>query len=206
MKYFFLCFVLLIACCAHKDSAVNEQRKTLFKTTFNPEKNFANDLKESSDDQLIMTVVTSKRDDYSPDYSLAIAFRWMPSKNGQSYGEYTARMLRVKPTGELVSSYDIGNFEWVETGLSACEGAITAMDGVRISNWQPDIHFALLNIEDREVIMHPAMIRIEMAGDYTTTTYEGWRLAEGPPAAVRALVATLEPCWKPSKSIPPWEK
>ena len=115
MKYFILFCVVLITSCASGSSPVYTQGKALFETTFNPEQNFAHDLEDSTDDQIILTVVTSKRNDYLPDYSLAIAFRWILSKNGQSTGEYTARMLRVKPTDEpLGVSYSIGNLEWIE--------------------------------------------------------------------------------------------
>ena len=184
---------------------VAEEGRALFQTTFNPEQFFAGDIAKDSDDQLIMTVATSKRDDYLPDYSLAIAYRCDPIGDNKCQPNYIARMLRVRPSEGLSNiSYDPEHLEWLEASLWDCEGGISAMESVRKSDWHPDIHYMLLGREDRDLIFHPAMIRIKMVGTYTTTSYEGWVLAQGAPAAVHEMVSILDRCWRPSESLPPW--
>jgi len=195
---------------------------------FDPERTFAGDLRESTDDELVLTVWASARDDYAPAYNLAIAFRCLPSgPAGEWQCGYQARMLRVAPTisegtGESLGLYwqakeaqsasdmrgrlDRAGLQWLEADVNACPKGIFAMDSIRIADWRPDIHYALQEREDREVIMHPAEIRVMMHGSYTRSTYEGWVLANGVPAAVRTLIETLEPCWKPGTSPLPWRR
>ena len=80
------------------------------------------------------------------------------------------------------------------------------MDSVRVADWRPDIHYALQPMEEREIILHPAAIRVSMHGSYSTAPYEGWVLAAGVPAAVTHLLETLEPCWRPADSPKPWRR
>ena len=213
MKALFLFLAVLVlsgitsSCSTIQSETIYKRGKNLFKTTFDPEQNFAGEIIENSLDELIMTVTTSRRDDYLPDYSLAIAYRVVPVSDDKLQGQYIGRMLRVKKTDEPFGfSYKPENLDWMEVNLWDCNGAIAAMDNVRKSDWQPDIHYSLLDVEDREIISHPAEMKVTMTGNYVTTTYKGWRLANGVPAAVREMVSVLEPCWKPSNSPTPWEK
>jgi hypothetical protein len=222
--------VLLTAGCATsqgRDSAFHEGRR-LFQTAFNPERNFAGDIRPSSDDELVLTAAASNRDDYAPSYSLAIAYLCFPA--GDDYrceGRFMARLLRVGPPGEeqidrsfallarvgqaqsaegRVTALEESNLDWLEADLGSCDGAIRAMDSVRVADWRPDIHFRLQAVEDRRMILHPAMIRVRMSGSYITARYQGWVLGTGVPAAIRTLLETLEPCWRPSRSSRPWQR
>lgn len=195
---------------------------------FNPYNAFAGDLRESSDDEMILAVWASARDDYAPAYSLAIAYRCIPPTEGEEWScGYFARMLR---TGDAVENslekglslywqaQEAGNasdmkrhldeaaLDWLEADVAECDGGIFAMDSIRIADWNPDIHYKLQEVEDRELILHPAAIKVRMHGSYATSTYEGWILANGVPAAVQKLVKTLEPCWKSGKSPKPWNR
>ena len=197
----------------------------LFDGAFNPDRNFAGDLEPSSDDQLILTAAASVRDDYIPGYSLAIAYECYHVPGGC---RYVARILRVGP-GHIGAMSDRGfallsrvreaesparlravlessGLQWLEADLSRCEGGIAAMDSIRIADWRPDVHHALVPVEQRDVILHPAMIRVRMSGSYATSRYEGWVLASGVPAAVARFLEVLEPCWFPSPSRPPWRR
>lgn len=196
---------------------------------FDPDRIFAGDLRPGSDDALILTVFASARDDHAPDYSLAIAYRCLPAETeGRDRCGYVARTLRVAPgedaysqslrlnlsrrardpatADDLVRLLDEGSLQWLEADVNACEQGIFAMDSVRVADWNPDVHPALQAVEDREIILHPALIRVRMTGAYTTSRYEGWVLANGVPAAVGQLVRTLEPCWRPATSPRPWER
>src|SRR5688572_13068882 len=75
----------------------------LLKTAFSPDRNFAGDLRSSSDDHLLLTAAASNRDDYAPAFSLAIAYRCLPVSGRESGNwtcRYVARLLRVGPPGE----------------------------------------------------------------------------------------------------------
>jgi len=205
-----------------RPASVEQAGRTLFETAFNPDRNFAGDLRPSSDDEVLLTAAASNRDDYVPAYSLAIAYRCLPvgsdSENWQC--RYVARLLRVRQTdvpwlAELAGArtaaarnavLDAANFDWLEADVTTCAGGIHAMDSVRIADWRPDIHYALQLVEEREIIMHPAMIRVRMTGSYVTSRYRGWRLGPGVPAAVDRLLEVLEPCWRPAGSARPWNR
>ncbi|MDF7776309.1 hypothetical protein P1X14_13720 [Sphingomonas sp. AOB5] len=195
--------------------------RPLFDTVFDPERNFP-DLEKGGDDQMILTVQTSARDDMAPAISLAIAYRCITISPTSCQPTYTARMLRVAPEasqfeasvamlvrlskasndGEARSALDASNLEWVEADVLKCDGGLDALEGVRKADWSPDLHYKLR--AEPEIIMHPAMIRVTMRGDVTTSSYRGWVLAPGVPAAVRTLIATLDKCWKPSSAPKPW--
>ncbi len=191
---------------------------------FDPNRIFKGDLLDNADDQLILTAWGSARDDYAPAYSLAIAYRCFPA---EKRCRYTARVLRTGVTVEDTSRLSLQLFgqartaesawevrrvldkaeiQWLEADVNACPKGIFAMDSVRVADWNPDIHYALQEVKDREIILHPAAIRVRMTGTYATSTYEGWVGANGVPAAVRQLTETLEPCWKPATSPRPWNR
>lgn len=193
---------------------------------FDPVRSFKGDL-EGADDELVLTAWASARDDYAPAYSLAIAYRCLPTaKEGEYECGYTARMLRTggredeferslalvalaKETAdaaEMRQALEGARLEWLEADVEACPNGIFAMDSVRVATWNPDIHPALQAREAREIIMHPAAIRVTMFGSYTRTTYEGWRLADGVPGGIHKLLETLEACWKPGTSRRPWNR
>jgi hypothetical protein len=197
----------------------------LLASTFNPDQAFAGDL-ESSEDELILTAAASARDDYVPAYSLAIAFRCVPIKNGCAK-RYSARMLRAdrdvdKQLGKGIelmrrlseassdedrqAVFDDSGLQWLEADLQTCKDAYRAMETVRSADWRPDIRYEFLEVKDRDILMHPAQIWVRMSGTYSTTRYQGWVLGNGVPAAISKLLGTLEPCWKPSQSPPPWER
>jgi hypothetical protein len=195
---------------------------------FDPERAFAGDLRESSDDAFILTVWAAARDNYAPSYSLAIAYRCMRSAQPEDWTcGFFARTLRTAtatddglskgrdlyayamdaPTApDMRRHLDRAGLEWLEADVAACPNGIFAMDSIRVADWNPDIHFRLQAMEDRQLILHPAEIRVMMSGSYTRSTYQGWVLANGVPAAVRKLVETLEPCWKPATSPQPWKR
>lgn len=196
---------------------------------FDPVRNFAGDLRPSSDDELVLSVRASARDNYAPDYSLAIAYRCTPSDiAGQWRCGYAARLLRVGPSdddGRFERSLLLFNqarsiesvadertrldqapLQWLEADLDTCPNGVFAMDSVRVADWRPDIHYALQPVEQREIILHPAAIVVRMHGTYATSIYEGWVLAPGVPAAIRHLLDTLEPCWRAADSPKPWRR
>jgi hypothetical protein len=195
--------------------------KPLFDTVFNPERNFP-DLAKRGDDQLILTVQTSARDDMAPAISLAVAYRCPSISPTTCQPTYTARMLRTGPEAtqfeasvsllqrlaktdndrEARAAFDASNLEWVEADLLKCDGGLDAFEAVRKADWGPDLHFGLL--AEPQIIMHPALIRVTMTGETTSTSYRGWVLAAGVPAAVRALIAVLDKCWMPSQAPKPW--
>ena len=197
-------------------------------TAFDPSRNFAGDLVPSSADELVLTASASARDDYAPAYSLAIAYRCTASeKSGERRCGFTARLLSTgstteerqalslrlaaqarfaKSAAEVKTYLDKAEVQWLEADVGACPNGIFAMDSVRVADWRPDIHYALQPVQDREIIMHPASIRVRMSGTYTTSTYQGWVLAAGVPAAVQQLMDTLQPCWKPATSLRPWDR
>lgn len=201
---------------------------TVLSDAFDPRKSFAGDLVPNSDDELVLAVWASAREDYAPDYSLAIAYRCVAFETaGERRCGYTARMLRTAATDDerfeksldiaaqsrSVSSaedmrerLDSASIQWLETEVDACPNGVFAMDSVRVADWRPDMHYALKPVEERQIIMHPAAIRVTMHGTYTTSTYEGWVLAAGVPAAVSHLLQTLEPCWRPALSPRPWRR
>lgn len=201
--------------------------QVVLRAAFEPANSFEGDL-TGGDDELVLTATASARDDFAPAYSLAIAYRCIAADNpGQYQCGYTARMLRtgvtdeerfgrslelvaqartVKAASEMRRRLDRAALQWLEADVDACPKGILAMDSVRVADWNPDIHYALQHVEDRELIMHPASIRVRMTGSYATSTYEGWVFASGVPAAVRELAKTLEPCWKPAKSPRPWNR
>lgn len=195
----------------------------LFDTVFDPARNFPG-LKDGYDEQLILTAQISARDDYLPEISLAIAYRCLPIAGDpvRCQPTFTARMLRTgsdetafarsgamlvrlskaRGDSERRAALDASDLEWVEADLLKCEGGLEAFDAVRKADWSPDLHYRMR--EEPEIIMHPAMIRVMVRGDVTTTSYRGWVLAGGVPAAVRALIAVLDKCWTPSKAPKPW--
>jgi len=209
-------------------SAVAEPKKTagqvVLDRAFDPALNFRGD-PDSGGDELVLTVWASARDDYAPAYSLSIAYRCR-METGEYQCAYTARMLRTggrdkefKRSLELVAlakattdatemrrSLEEARLEWLEADVAACPNGIFAMDSVRVADWNPDIHPGLQSREDRDLIMHPAAIRVTMFGSYTRSAYEGWRLAAGVPSGIQKLLETLEPCWKPGTSRRPWNR
>jgi hypothetical protein len=198
----------------------------LFEGAFDPRRNFAGDITPSSDDEMILTVAASGRDDYAPAYSLAIAHLCEPIEGG-CRSRYIARVLRVSADREewfdrglaLVSrvqgvqgaegveaALEESKLQWLQADAAACEGVIAAIDGLRRADWGPDLPASLTARGEGNVILHPAMIRVEMWGSYRHTRYQGWLLDAGLPAAARQLMERLEPCWSPAKSPRPWER
>lgn len=227
-RLFVLAVLLLLAGCASTQGASRPGVAVLLEA-FDPARNFAGDLRPSSDDELVLSVRASARDDYAPEYSLAIAYRCTPSDTeGQWRCGYAARLLRVGlnnedgsfgrslelfgQAGRAASAADMrarldrASLQWLEADVNACPNGVFAMDSVRVADWRPDIHYALQRPEEREIILHPAAIRVRMHGSYSTATYEGWVLAAGVPEAVRHLLETLEPCWHPADSAKPWRR
>ena len=175
----------------------------LFAEAFNPHRFFAGELRSNSDDQLILAVAASARDDYAPSYGLAVAYRCLPNTSSdQRRCSMYARLLRVDAAGgglfplgrpprggwggtrspeELDAALDEAGLDWLEADVAECEGGIFAMDSIRVADWRPDIHYTLQALEDRQVIMHPAMMRVTMSGSYATSTYQGWVLSPGVP-------------------------
>jgi len=193
---------------------------------FDPSRAFAGEIRESSDDRLLLTAVASARDDYAPDYSLAIAFVCRP-EGARCTGGFIARLLRIvseeaeqtsasfqligeaarkgaKPA--LRSALAAGRLAWLETDIATCTGGIAAFDQVRLADWRPDLFYLLQREEDREIVIHPAELRIRMNGSNRSAEWRGWRNANGVPAAVDQLLKVLEPCWQEGKSRPPWER
>lgn len=224
-------FLIVVVGLLSASAAVGAPRKTagqaVLDAAFDPARNFKGDL-VGGDDELVLTAWASARDDYAPAYALAIAYRCLATaKAGEYQCGYTARVLRASADDEgeferslaLVTraratadatemrrALEEAKLQWLEADVEACPNGIHAMDSVRVADWRPDIHYALQDVEDREIIMHPAAIRVTMFGSYTTSTYEGWRLADGVPGAVQHLMETLEPCWKPATSRRPWNR
>lgn len=225
MAKLFIAFVLALLIAS---SAVAEPKKTagqvILDTAFDPDLSFRGD-RDSGSDELVLTVRASARDDYAPAYSLSIAYRCR-MKAGEYQCAYIARMLRtggrdneLKRSLELVAlakatrdatemrrALEESRLEWLEADVAACPNGIFAMDSVRVADWNPDIHPGLQSREDRDLIMHPAAIRVTMLGSYTRSIYEGWRLANGVPGGVYKLLETLEPCWKSGTSRRPWNR
>lgn len=223
---------LLAASPAHaatSDFAIYTFGRSLFDSVFNPASLFGGDIRPSSADGLVLTAVGSARDDYVPYYSVAVAYRCVPSGESDTRPcSMFARMLRLgsitddnrmsrglslvrslastRTPEELNAALDAAELEWLEADVAACEGGIFALDSIRVADWHPDIHYTLQPIEDREIIMHPAMIRVTMSGSYTTSSYQGWVLAPGVPQAVRNFLQVMEPCWRPSDTPRPWRR
>lgn len=224
--------VLAAVCLLSASDAVAAPKSTagqrVLDAAFDPDRSFRGDL-NGGDDEVVLTAWASARDTVAPSYSLAIAYRCAATAKSEEYRcGYNARILRVGDRPEAKAFEDSmalaaqasavtdaaemrralarAKLEWLEADVDACPNGIHAMDSVRVSDWRPDIHYGLQAREDREIIMHPAAIRITMSGSYATSTYEGWRLAAGVPAAVIHLLETLEPCWKPATSRRPWDR
>ena len=219
-------------CSAIEEEYLPEARdgpgQAVLDAAFDPDSAFAGDLRDSSDDELILAVWASARDDYAPAYSLAIAYRCISSGAADEWScGYFARMLRTGNTiddgfdkslllfaqaqearsaSEMKRHLDAAALQWLEADVAECADGIFAMDSIRVASWNPDIHYRLQEVEDRKLILHPAAIKVTMRGSYTTSTYKGWLLANGVPAAVQHLVDTLEPCWKPANSPRPWHR
>jgi hypothetical protein len=191
---------------------------------FDPERSFAGDIRPSSHDQMILTAAASARDDYVPDYSLAVAYVCRPQAKAMSC-TVTARLLQVKPKEQdsiaaglglarasvrggrskaLGAALAAGSLDWLETDLDRCEGAVAALDEVRRADWGPDLLHIFQREEDQEILLHPAELRLRMTGSYTTSQWTGWRNAAGVPVAIDSLLTRLEPCWAPSQAKPPW--
>jgi len=224
------CVAMTAGCATRGAGAASEDPgQVALGWAFDPARIFVGDVRPSSDDQVVLEVSASLRDYYIPAYSLAIAYRCRAVETlGRIKCGYTARTLRVGPPGE--GQFDRGlmflsrlrnartvqemrplmdgqtGLQWLEADVDACPQGIFAIDSVRVTNWRPDIHYPLQPRNEREIILHPAQIRVKMIGTYTTTTYQGWVLADGVPAAVRTLLDTLEPCWTPATSPKPWER
>lgn len=200
--------------------------RALLAEEFDPARAFAGEIKESSDDQMLLTAVASARDDYAPDYSLAIAYVCRP-EGSRCTGGFIARLLRVVSAEEhqtsdsfrlikeaarngrkpaMRSALAAGRLAWLEADLAACTGGIEAFDAVRLADWRPDLFYLLQQQEDREILMHPAELRVGMKGTHSAAKWRGWRNGSGVPAAANKLLEVLEPCWKPGKSRPPWER
>jgi hypothetical protein len=187
---------------------------------FDPDQNFKGDIRPSSDDEMVLTAWASARDDYAPAYSLAIAYRCLPTENPSQWRcSFVARALRTNASLKLAAQartaesgvemrhrLDEAKLEWLEADVNACPKGIFAMDSVRVADWRPDIHYALQEKNDRDILMHPAQIHVWMHGTYATSSYQGWVASPGVPAAVRQLMETLEPCWKPATSPRPWNR
>ena len=211
--------VLATSGCAAADRSPPTVRagRALFENVFNPERNFAGDLRPSSEDQLMLTAVASSRDDHAPDYSLAIAYRCLTRANGNYECRYDARMLRVPPPqaplmdelaragtrAERDAALDLADLDWVEADILDCDRALLALDIVGMTDWSPDVHYGRQRLE---VIPHPAQIWVRMTGTYATSHYQGWRHGAGVPTAVNRLLEVLAPCWRPSISAPPWRR
>jgi hypothetical protein len=211
--------VLATSGCAAADRSPPAVRagRALFESAFNPDRNFAGDLRPSSEDQLMLTAVASSRDDHAPDFSLAIAYRCLTRANGNYECRYDARMLRMRsPESPLMNelaraatraerdaALDRANLDWVEADILDCDRALLALDVVGMADWSPDVHYGRQRLE---VIPHPAQIRVRMTGTYVTSHYQGWRLGAGVPTAVNRLLEVLAPCWRPSSSAPPWRR
>jgi hypothetical protein len=230
------CRLLLAAVCAAllapPSAAAGRERspvqtgRRLFDGAFDPRRNFAGDITPSSDDEMILTVAASGREDYAPAYSLAIAHLCEPIEGG-CRRRYVARVLRVSADREqwfdrslaLVSRLgparsdeqvaavlEDSKLQWLEADAAACQGVIPAIDALRRAGWNPDLPVSLTPEGAGDIILHPAMIRVEMWGANVRTAYRGWLLDDGLPAAARQLMERLEPCWAPAKAPPPWER
>jgi hypothetical protein len=193
---------------------------------FDPDRIFKGEIRPNSDDEVILTALVGIPDGRIPsipDYSLAIAYRCIDDKASHTtHCCFTARMLRAgvrpedrqwagqarfaKDAGEMRSMLDTTGPQWLEADVDACPNGIHAMDTIRIASWNPDTHYALLPMKDRQVILDPSMTRVSMKGTYVTSTYYGWAGANGVPVAVRKLTETLEPCWKPATAPRPWRR
>jgi hypothetical protein len=177
-------------------------------------------------DEMILTVAASGRDDYAPAYSLAIAHLCEPVRGG-CRRRYVARVLRVaadreqwtgrglalverlgrtRSAQEVAAALDESGLQWLEADAAACEGVFAAIDGLRHADWRPDLPASLTLQGEGDIVLHPAMIRVEMAGANVRTRYQGWLLGDGLPAAALRLIERLEPCWGPARTPRPWER
>lgn len=207
----------------------------LVDVAFTPENNFKGelDLTWASDDELFLTAAVAMRDGRYPVYSLAVADRTRCSQiKGASSctRDFPIRIVRVasgtswedrfRSAGTLLGRLERsrattraairrvlskGGLEWKETDLLSCPGAYEKLEEIRQAPWHPDVHIPFQSEEDRQVWMHPTMIKVRMTGDLTTSRYEG-HIFRPLPEAVEAFVETLEPCWKQAKSRPPWRR
>jgi hypothetical protein len=225
---FALCILGLVATAP----AVARQRSPfetgirLFEGAFDPRRNFAGDIEPSSMDEMILTVAASGRDNYAPAYSLAIAHLCEPIQGG-CQPHYVARVLRVSADRDewtsrglaLVNRVDRtrrvedaeaaledSDLQWLEADAATCEGVIAAIDAVRLADWRADLPASLTPQGEGDIILHPAMIRVELWGAYVRTRYQGWLHGNGVPAAAIQLMERLEPCWRPSRTPRPWER
>jgi hypothetical protein len=193
---------------------------------FDPDRIFKGEIEPNGDSEVILTALVGLpegRIPSVPDYSLAIAYRCVDDEAPHKFHcRFIARMLRAgvgpedrqwarqarfaKDAGEMRRILDKTGPQWLEADVDACPNGIGAMDSIRIASWNPDIHYALLPMKDRQVILDPSMTRVTMKGSYVTSTYYGWAGANGVPVAVRKLVETLEPCWKPATAARPWHR
>lgn len=175
---------------------------------------------------MILTVAASGRDNYAPAYSLAIAYLCEPVK-GSCRSRYIARVLRVSADRQewfglglalvarvqqaegaegVEAALEESKLQWLEADAAVCEGVVAAIDDLRRADWRPDLPASLTAEGEGDLILHPAMIRVEMWGSYRHTRFQGWLLDGGVPAAARQLMERLEPCWSPARSPRPWER
>jgi hypothetical protein len=177
---------------------------------------------ELAGSELILNVAARAKDDILPAYSFAVFYSCTNIGSNQCRRDYLARLLRIPPdeyrnslalAGRLQGAsgdaaarkiMDEAGLDWLQADLRACPDALDALEAVRTSTWGPKPHYGL--VEPDGILVHPAIVRIEMAGMDETTSYKGWVLADGPPAAVRQLLAILDPCWKPAPAPPPWRR
>lgn len=219
---------------ANKVSAADG--RALFNKEFNPQRYFGFDYDGVRPDgsmgveELILTAQVSARDDYLPEYALAIAYTCETDtdKENSFICGYTARMLRVKADQEgsvfgsalkltskvkkargkraRAKAFRRADVEWLESDLiTDCKPAIDVMDKLATkADWKPNLHYTRVKREDRELILHPAQMWITMKGNDQISRWQGWRNADGAAYGIRLLIEELDKCWKPSKAPAPW--
>ena len=116
------------------------------------------------------------------------------------------RVAQADDDANIGRTLDGSGLQWLEANVETCPGAVEAVEAVRASDWRPDPSGFLPAPGYGPLLSHAARVRVRYSGLEATARFHGWTEAPGVPAAVTGLLDTLQPCWSPSASPPPWRR
>jgi hypothetical protein len=173
-------------------------------------------------------------DDYAwPVYSLAVAKGCLDEepRSKDCLSRLTARMVRAPAPADLQRPRQRGahmvrelarrqaaspssmpshlsalKVEWLEADLRSCPGATSLLARSADLSWVPK---EISNPDASDLVspvLHADMVEVVFERYARRSTWRGYIAGNSPAAWAVELAETLEPCWKPARTAPPWRR
>lgn len=97
--------------------------------------------------------------------------------------------------------------EWMEADLTSCPGIRETLARAANLNWVPEeITGPPLPNGDVRIYLDTDSVQVAFDTGFITSTFEGVPTQGSPGSWATELAAALEPCWRPARTAPPWNR